>query len=149
MLNKVLLTPVDDLVELVKINPNCSVSFVRDKIRMPQEIVEKWIVVLEEYNILSVNYKGFEGYLNISEHMKKDEEEKKAIDVEKLKDIFIERSKIKKFDYNKMQQLWPLFLKEYEGEIKALFEDKAKSKGYDANKVEKAWARYKEELIRL
>jgi hypothetical protein len=148
MLGKVLTTPVDDLVELIKQNNNCSITFLKNKLNIPQEIVERWIVVLDEYDVLKVHYKGFEGYLSISETTKK-EAQKEKVNVENLKEIFIEKAKKKNLDYDRMKSLWPLFLKEYEKEIKDLFEDKAKDMGYESNKVTKAWEKYQIEMSEL
>ncbi len=148
MLGKVLTTPVDDLVELVKNNNNCSITFLKNTLNVPQEIVERWIVVLDEYDVIKVHYKGFEGYLSITESSKK-AAEKEKINVENLKEIFIEKAKKKNLDYERMAKLWPLFLKEYETEIKDLFEDKAKDMGYESTKVSKAWDKYKLELREL
>ena len=42
MLNKVLETPVDTLVELVKKNDNCTITFLKEKLNLPLDIIEKW-----------------------------------------------------------------------------------------------------------
>ena len=142
MLNKVLLTPVDELVDIVRTNPNCSVAFIRNKLKLPMADIEKWIVILDEYDIIKVDYKGFEGYVRISEHVKEKEREGK-LDIEKLKSVYIEKSKEKEYSFEKMQKLWPLFLKEYEEDIKTLFVDKAKENGFSKDRIDKAWIKYR------
>ena len=148
MQNKVLETPVDKLIEIVKKNNNCSIELLRSQLNAPQEILERWLVILEEYGVINVHYRGISGYVTISNETKKESEDKK-IDVGKIKDIFIEKAKIKKVSYDKMQKLWPIFVLEYEKEIRDLFEDKAKDLGYDSQRIEKAWLKYKEEITQL
>lgn len=148
MLSKVLSTPVDDLVNLVKTNNNCSISFLKTKLNVPIEILERWLVVLEEYNVLRVKYKGFEGFVTISQETKLIKDKDK-INVEKLKEVFIEKAKNKNLSYEKMKKIWPLFVMKYETDIKDLFEDRAKDIGYETPKIEKAWSKYRMELNEL
>ncbi|MCA9497411.1 MAG: hypothetical protein KC589_10810 [Nanoarchaeota archaeon] len=142
MLSKILSTPVDDMVELVEKNPNCSVSFLQQSLKVTTEIIEKWIIVLEEFKILTVQYKGFEGFVDIHPKKKEMLHKKGNIDLDRLKDEFIERSKLKSYSFDKMKKLWPVFISEYKEEIKELFYDKAKIAGYDARKIGEAWKKY-------
>ncbi len=145
MLNKVLDTPVDTLVELVRKNENCSISFLKNNLKVSVEIIEKWLVILEEYEILKVQYNGLEGYVKLGKK-EKENIKKKEFDLERLKDIFIESSKKKKISYEKMKKIWPLFLIEKEEEIKKLFYEKAKNLKINENKTKKAWEKYKTDI---
>lgn len=150
MPSKILKTPVDDLVELVRNNNHCSIDFIINKMKLPAEVIEKWLVILEEYKVITVKYKGFEGFVSISQ--KEMESKKKSssnVDVDNLRDIFIQKSKDKNMSYDKMKSLWPVFIAEYEQDIKQLFEDKAKASGFEPDKIEMAWLRYKKELETL
>lgn len=147
MLSKVLLTPVDSLVELIKKNNNCSTKFLETELKLPSEYIEKWLVILEENKVVKVHYKGFEGFVN---YIEEDEgEDKKILDVEKIKKVFIEKAKGKHLSYEKMKKVWPYFLKEHEEEIKKLFENKARSMGYEENKVNTGWIKYRGDLEKL
>ena len=48
-----------------------------------------------------------------------------------------------------MKSLWPVFINEYESDIKRDFYEKAKLKGYDTAKIDIAWVKYKEDLKQL
>lgn len=146
MLNKILKTPVDDLVEVVKLNNNCSTSFLKNKLNLPIEIIERWISILEEYNILKVSYKGFEGYVEI---IKIKENNNKEIDLDQLKNQFLSKAKNKNLSSKKISSVWKVFLEEYMDEINKLFIKKAKQRGYENRKIEMAWQLYKKELVRL
>jgi hypothetical protein len=148
MESKVLLTPVDDLVEIVKLNPNCQIDFLAKKLNLPQELIEKWLIVLEEYKILKIVYKGFSGFVNISEGLKK-HDSSKEVDIDKIKQIFVSKSKEKGLSINKMQQVWPSFLSRYESDIHELFTKKAKAAGYPESKIELAWNKFRMELNTL
>ena len=148
MESKVLLTPVDDLVEIVKQNPNCQIDFLSQKLNLPQELIEKWLVVLEEFKILTITYKGFNGFVNISQGVKK-HSSSKEIDIDKIKQIFVSKSKEKGLSIDKMQEVWPNFLKRYENDIRELFNKKARAAGYPENKIGLAWNKFRGELNTL
>lgn len=146
MLNKILKTPVDELVEIVKSNQNCTITFLKNKLNLPLEIIERWLIILEEYNILKVSYKGFEGYVKFIEL---EENRTKEIDLDQLKSQFLLKAKIKNLSSEKIFNLWQIFLQQYMNEINLLFIKKAKQKGYDDKKIEVAWQMYKKELVKL
>lgn len=148
MQNKILTTPVDTLVEIIGQNKKCSITFIQSKLKLPVEIIEKWLVILEEYKVVNIHYSGLEGYVTLIEDIK-EKNNPKEVDISNLKERFIERSKIKEMDYNKMKKLWPIFLLEYEGEIKNEFMLKAKKMGYEPEKIDKAWIKYKLSLEEL
>jgi hypothetical protein len=148
MVNKVLLTPVDDLVDIVKQNPNCQIDFLSKKLNLPQELIEKWLVVLEEFKILTITYKGFKGFVSISQGVKK-HSSSKEIDIDKIKQIFVSKSKDKGLSIDKMQEVWPTFLKRYENDILELFTTKAKAAGYPQAKIGMAWNKFRGELNTL
>ncbi|NQZ85811.1 MAG: hypothetical protein HRU03_08885 [Nanoarchaeales archaeon] len=148
MESKVLLTPVDDMVEIVKQNPNCEIEFIAKKLNLPQELIEKWLVVLEQFKILVITYKGFKGFVNTSDSLKK-HDSSKDIDIDKIKQVFISKSKEKGLSIDKMQQAWPTFLQRYETDIKDLFTQKAKTAGYEDGKIVLAWNKFRIELNTL
>ncbi len=147
MQNNILTTPVDNLVEYVKVHKNCSFTEVINHLKFPLEIIEKWFVILEEYSIVKVYYKGFEGYISYVEKEDLKKSKEGEIDIDNLKKIFILKSQDKNFSYEKMRQLWPIFISEYERDIMQLFQDKAKERGYSIEKIDKAWIQFKKELV--
>jgi len=146
--NKILLTPVDDLVEIIKGNPNCQIAFLAKKLDLPSSLVEKWLVVLEEFKIITIKYKGFNGFVNITSGVAKHEGDKE-IDIDKIKSIFVDKSKAKGLTIKKMQEIWPSFVLKYEGDIKDIFERKANVAGYPIDKIQLAWQKFREELNTL
>jgi len=148
MLSKVLTTPIDDLVEIVRKKTQCSITQLSKELNAPKESVEKWLVVLEEFKILSVNYRGFEGYVTLSVQEKKGDSKKYDI-VDNIKELYIDKAKEKKLSYLQMRSLWPYFINEHKDELKDLFIDKAKSLGFDQSRIDKAWGKYEEGLKTL
>ncbi len=145
MQNKILTTPVDNLMDIIKEKKKVSLSQIKRELKLPQELIEKWLIILEEFKIVKLQYSGFEGYVTFVE--KKDKSKSKnQLDIENLKDTFIEKSKEKDISYEKMRTLWPKFISEYETDIKLLFEERAKTQGYEELRIEKAWLKYKKEL---
>lgn len=136
-------TLVDDLVEYVKKNPKCSISQVAKSLNiLDREIVEKWIVVLEEFGVLSVSYSGFEGFLTFKEKAKSRSE----LTIDNLRKAFMDNAKKKNVSDDKLKLLWPKFISYYENDIRDLFYKKANVIGIKKDFVEDAWLKFKREL---
>lgn len=145
MSNTILTTPVDTLVKIVKENQPCTLSFLKDKLRLPLELIEKWLVVLEEYKIISVTYKGLEGFVRINEKEFNQEE----LSPESLKEAFIDKCVKRKIPFSKMALIWPKFIIKFEKELKELFIQEALKAGHTKNKTEIAWVKFRKELERF
>ena len=145
MQNNVISTPIDELVNIVKENQNCSITMLRTKLRLPSDLIEKWLVILEEYKVIEVKYKGFEGYVKIHEE-KIDEKIKDNLDIGFIKENFLDKAKDRGLTMDKIRKIWPSFIKEYELEIKKAFVEKSKKQHYEPARIEKAWEKYRHEL---
>lgn len=150
MLNKVLKTPVDDLVEFVKTNPSCKVSLISTSLKIPTELIEKWLVILEEYKVLKIKYRGFEGFVHLnSNQIEKTNNVNETVDIDKIKNDFLKKVRSKNLSNDKITEIWRIFLKKYESEIKTMFFEKAKLKGYNNTKTNLAWGKFSIELEKL
>ncbi len=151
MLNKILTTPVDQLVELIKENENCTINFLKNSLKVPYEIIEKWIVILEEYKVIEVHYQGFEGFVRYIQKKDIDIDSKKdnKIDIYNIKETFLKKSHLKNIGTDEMKKLWPKFVLSYEIEIKKIFFDEAKNRKFNEKQTDMAWKKYREELIKL
>lgn len=145
MQGKVLYTPVDTLVDLVKNNKNCTIKFLKNSLKLSEDIVEKWIVVLEEFKVIKVHYKGFEGYVEFVEKQDKKKEEE-SIEVDRIKERFVSRSKARGIGYERMKKLWPIFLQENQDIIKKEFYNRSVKMGYEQNRIDMGWKKYWGEL---
>ncbi len=146
MLNKVLRTPVDDLVDIVEEKKKCKISYLVSKLNIPAEILERWLIILEEFNVLKLKYVGFEGYVELNKKtvVKKDKDD--YLDINKLKSDFIKKSHLKNLDSKKINELWKLFIKKYEAELKEDFYKKARDRNYSPKQIERAWNMYRKDL---
>ena len=144
MLGKTLLTPMDDIVGYAKEKPNCTISYLKDKLNVPSDVLERWLVILDENEVVTMHYRGLKGFVSLTEKQKG--MDNKESDIEKIEQVFIEKCRKKNLSFDKMQELWPKFLEEYIDEIKKEFFEKAKKKGFNEKKTEKAWERFKESL---
>ena len=147
MRSNVLSTPIDKLVDYFKTHKTCTFTDVVNYMRYPIEILEKWFTILEDYSIIKVQFRGFEGYITYIEKEDTSQANKNKVDIDNLKKIFIIKAQEKNYSYEKMKQLWPIFIKEYERDIRLLFEDKAKERGYEIEKIQRAWLLFKKELV--
>ncbi len=145
MQSNLLSTSVDSLVVHIKDNEGISLTDLKAKFNLPIQLLERWLTVLEEYDIVEVHYQGFEGYVSLGRA-----EKKKAalsqIDIDQLKSIFIEKAKVRGILYEEMKHLWPEFLTKYLPEIKTIFKNKAKKRGYADEKINLAWVKFEKEL---
>lgn len=141
MQTRVLTTPVDSLVDIVKQHKHIRIEELTKHLKLPSSIIEKWLVVLEEYQVLKVNYSGFEGYVEYSEKQKSNE-----IDVEDIKTEFIEKCKNKGLTFDQIKPIWHQFLDKAKPQIKEEFFKKSKSQGYKYSKIQIAWKKFEKEL---
>lgn len=145
MSNPILTTPVDTLVKLVKENQPCTIDFLKIKLRLPVELIEKWLTVLEEYKVLSINYKGLEGFVKINE----EEFGEDDFSADTLKEAFISRCVKKKISFSKMISIWPKFVSTFEKDLKELFVKEALKSGHTQAKIDIAWVKFRKELERF
>lgn len=145
MQNKVLTTPVDNLIDIIKENSPITITQLQKKIKVPMSIVERWLVILEEYHIIKTTYKGLEGFV---EFIKK-KELKHEVELDEIKNVFIEKCKAKGLAFDKIKLIWPKFVQEYKEEIKKEFQKNAKKKGYNEVKISKAWMKFENDFKRI
>ena len=134
-------TPVDSLVEIVKQHKTIKIDKLCSQLGLPSSIVEKWLVILEEYGVLTVNYSGFEGYITYNES-----QDKKETDIENIKTVFIERCKEKGLTFSQIKPLWFSFLEKTKPRIKEEFIESNKKKGYQSSKIQNAWKKFEKDL---
>lgn len=145
MSNSVLTTPVDSLVKIVRENQPCSISLIVSKLRLPLDLIEKWLIILEEYQVLTISYKGLDGFVKITEQEFSQDE----LSADNIKESFIQKCVKKKISYSKMSKIWPVFILRFERELKELFLQEAKKSGHSINKSQAAWIKFKTELERF
>ncbi len=143
MLSKVLKTPIDDLMDFIKEKKEVNILTIRQKFNFPMDVIEKWLVILEEYNIIKIHYRGFEGIVNYVEKTK----DKGKLSIENLKEVFIQKSRGKNLSTADMQKIWPMFILNHEEDIKVLFFESAKQRSFSLELANKAWTKYREELV--
>lgn len=78
---EVLETGIDDLVEYLKEKRERDIGEISEKLGYPKDVIEEWAKVLEEHDILEIDY----GLTSTKLKMKEHEEEKKERVKEKLK----------------------------------------------------------------
>lgn len=153
MQSKILITPIDNMVEFISENKNCSINTICSKFNLSLDIIEKWLVILEEYKILEVKYAGFEGFANINpkylekKNLKKEKEDS-FLDLKSLKLDFIKKVRDKDLQYQ-AEDLWPKFISNYEPEIKENFYKSAKERGFPEKTMDSAWNKFKLELLKF
>lgn len=78
---KVLETGIDDLVEYLKKREETSVEDLSEALGYPEDIIEEWAKVLDEHEIVDVDY----GFTSTKVKIKEHEEDQKDMVKEKLK----------------------------------------------------------------
>lgn len=134
-------TPVDSLVELVKQHKSIKLDQLSSYLKLPQSIIEKWLVILEEYGVIKVTYSGFEGYVYYNE-----KKTNKEVEIENIKSEFIEKCKEKNLTLNQIKPLWFKFLEKTKPKIKEEFISSNKKKGYPYAKIQLAWRKFEKDL---
>lgn len=153
MQSKILITPIDSMVDFISESKICSITKICSKLNLPLEIIEKWLVILEEYKIIEVKYSGFEGFASMnSKYLEKTnvkkEKENAILDLKSLKLDFIKKVRDKNLQYQ-AEELWPKFILNYESDIKENFYNSARERGFPEKTMEMAWNKFKLELLKF
>jgi DNA-binding transcriptional ArsR family regulator len=146
MQNNVLTTSVDVLMDFIKKHQTTTVSQLVSYLKLPQSLIDRWLVILEEYGVVKVNYKGFEG---IVELVKDKEEVDSSLNLEELKGEFIQECKSQGYDYKDIALFWKKFVEINLDEFKKEFYESAKKKKYPESKIALAWKKYQQDLMRF
>ncbi len=142
MNSQVLITPIDEIVTYIKKNPRTSISKISKIFKIREDLVDRWISVLEEQEILVVDFKGLDSVVSFKEH----NGELKKINVENVKELFVQACYKKKVATPQMKELWIRFYKLFESEIKSEFEKECVKKGFDKKKIPMAWKKFSKTL---
>ena len=145
MKSQVLNTPVDEVVEYIKKHPNSTILSISKAFKINEELVDRWISVLEEAGILKVQFKGIEPQITYIDQTKK----KKIIRVDGMKEAFTQACYRKKISTEKMKELWKLFFQVYEEEIKEQFSKECIENKIERKKIPIAWERFKQNMREL
>ena len=85
MKSEVLITPIDEIITYLKSHPLCSTSQLAILFKIDEEIIDKWISILEEQGIVKVEFHGLEPEITYINKNKTD----KKISIDNLKDSFV------------------------------------------------------------
>ena len=144
MSSQVLITPVDEIVTYIKAHPRTSIQNLSAVFKIKEDLVEKWVTILEEQGVLRVEFSGLDSIVTFVT-----QQTTKKIDVENIKELFVQSCYKKKVPTNKMKELWEVFFHQYEAEIKAAFEKLCEKKKFEKNKIPNAWLRFRATLEKL
>ena len=145
MKSEVLITPIDEIITYLKSHPLCSTSQLAILFKIDEEIIDKWISILEEQGIVKVEFHGLEPEITYINKNKTD----KKISIDNLKDSFVQACYKKKISNEKMKELWRVFFSQYEQEIKKQFEKESVERKLDKKMIPIAWQRFRKTMEEL
>ena len=145
MRSQVLITPVDELVKCVISHPKSSISTLSKMLRIKEDVVEKWVIVLEEQSVFKVEYLGLNSVVSFINH----ESKKEVLHIDTIKDSFIGACYKRSIPTHKMRELWKQFFIEKELDMKLEFEKESIKKGFDKKKIPLAWSKFRKTLEEL
>lgn len=141
MNERVLTTPVDTIVDIIKKNKTIKQSELQKKVKVSSTTIERWLVILEEFGVIKITYHNLEAYIHFVE-----QENEKTINIEELKTEFIAKCREKNLSIDEIKELWFKFLTANREEIKEEFIKQAKKQGQPHNKLESAWKKFEKTL---
>lgn len=144
MESQVLITPVDEMVTYIKSHPKSSIEQIAKFFKLRDDLVEKWVTVLEEQKIVRVEFQGLSSIVTFNKGVKKADSS-----IDNIKDMFVKACYRKKLPNEKMKVLWKAFVEKFEAEIKAEFEKESKRKKFEPAKIPIAWKRFRKTLDEL
>ena len=151
MVSKILETPIDDFVKLIKVLDGFEVEEIKMRAKREfgvyEDTIEKWLIILEEAKIISVKYRGLKSYIEYRENKK--EKKEKILDMEKMKSQFKIKAREKNIQEGRVEGLWAKFLEQSIENIKQEFIKKSLKQERTQEEIIKAWEKYKGELVKL
>ncbi|MEM4260230.1 MAG: hypothetical protein QXG00_03265 [Candidatus Woesearchaeota archaeon] len=150
MVDKVIETGVDQLINLVKEKKKISIVEAAKEIKTPLHTVQKWVDFLVEEKILGIEYKFTVPhiYLNKDEsNFAKQKIEELKVDLQNYKDAFIMRARANSIPEIKIIDLWKNHLINELEFKKPFFYNEARKRGIAEKDVDKFWEEYKNQLL--
>lgn len=145
MKSQVLITPIDEIMTYLKSHPNSTTTQISTLFKIDENVIDKWISILEEEKVVKVEFHGLEPeitYINPKKNTKK-------ISIDNIKDSFIQACYKRKISNDKMKELWRIFFTKYEKEIKEQFEKESIEKKLDKKMIPVAWERFRKTMEEL
>lgn len=130
------------LVSLVEQKGTISIEQAAKQLKVPMQIMQRWIDFLVEEDVLGIEYKFVTPYLYFNKPLKKkdatDELESK---VEEKKDFFTKRQQ-EGMPVDKIKELWQGYLNQNLSTFRKEFLQKAEIKGITGTKSQELWQKY-------
>lgn len=145
MKSQVLITPIDEIITYLKNHPQSSTAQIAMLFKIDEEIVDKWISILEEEGIVKIEFHGLEPEISYIDK----KQTKKQISIDNLKDAFVQACYKKKVSNDKMKELWKLFFNQYEQDIKEQFKKESLERKLDKKMIPVAWQRFRKTMEEL
>jgi hypothetical protein len=131
-------TPIDELMKIIEKTKKISVDILVKQIKEKRELVERWIMVLEEKGVIKIENKGLSSFVSINQENLKDD-----FDFFSLKNNFLQKAKVKEIPYTKLNELWQKFLKVHEKQLFLEFKRTKLKKGKILNtELDKMWKEF-------
>lgn len=134
-------TDVDMLVSLVEQKGTISIEQAAKQLKVPMQILQRWIDFLVEEDVLGIEYKFVTPYLYFNKPLKKYGEEEVESKVEEKKDFFAKRQSENMPD-DKIHNLWQGYLNQNLALFRKEFIKKAELKGITGTKSQELWQKY-------
>ena len=131
---------IDTFMLEIEKNPGIEILEISKKLEIDVDYIERWVLILEEKEILEVRNIGFKSHL----YLKQDSSNE--FDFSFFKEEFIQKAKNKNVPYEKLEDVWRKFLGANENLLLDKFREKAKKETKHTDKeVIYAWNNFKKE----
>ena len=131
---------IDSFISEIKKNPGIEIQEVSDKLQVDLEYIERWILILEEKEVLDIKNVGFKSYLYLKEH------NSNTFDFSFFKEEFIQKAKNKNIPYENLEEVWKRFLNVNESFLIGKFMEKGKRETSHTNTdLTYAWSNFRKE----
>ncbi len=150
MVDDLIRTGVDDLLDYLKDKDKVAMQDVVTVLGVPVDTVQAWVDFLVEEKILGIEYKFTKPYIYIN---KKQEETKRhgriientTVDISSIKEEYFQRAKQKQIPEKKIEELWKQHVKDALEDKYEYFIEQA-SRRRAAN-ITQLWQEYKTRLL--
>lgn len=150
MVDEVVKTQVDDLLELLKHTPKISLAEAAKKLNVSVDVLQSWVDFFVEENILGIEYSFTTPFIYLNKPI---ESNKKNVNIQKnedfsipyFKNIFWEKARTNNIPIEKVEMLWKNHLLQALELQKKYFVFEAQRRKF--SKIDSLWEEYQTSIL--
>lgn len=149
MVDEVITTGVDALLDLLRNVEKIAMSDAADKLRVPLDTLQSWVDFLVEERIVGIEYKFTKPFIYLNRDEPKKKKDSPLPQLKEIKKEYVERAKKKKIPDEQIPQLWDAHVRQELTYLEPFFNEQAQRRSIqDTHERRQLWDTYCRELMK-